>query len=150
MFVNPVPRVPSFYIRTKFRLKNLVNTVHLLQCKEISSFICAFEGEIYGKLKNINLGKPPLKSRKRFFDSFTLVYIRLDLSSDSSTLVYIRLNSPTLVYTRLVTRLCFKNRYFYKIVFKVETNVLLCKKSLEEIATAITIIVIIKNEKRNE
>ena len=32
----------------------------------------------------------------------------------------------------------------------VETNVLLCKKSLEEIVTAITIIVIIKNEKRNE
>ena len=30
---NLVPRVPSFYIRTKSRLKTPVTTVHLLQCK---------------------------------------------------------------------------------------------------------------------
>ena len=30
---QPIPRVPFFYIRTKFRLKNRVTTVHLLQCK---------------------------------------------------------------------------------------------------------------------
>ena len=42
---------------------------------------------------------------KSFFDSFTLVYIRLDSSSDSSTLVYIRLglssNLSTFAYTCL-------------------------------------------------
>ena len=30
---NLVPSAPSFYIRTKSRLKNRVTTVHLLQCK---------------------------------------------------------------------------------------------------------------------
>ena len=43
--------------------------------------------------------------KKVFFDSFTLVYVRLDSSSNSSTLVYIRLNSSSdlsaLVYIRL-------------------------------------------------
>ena len=48
-----------------------------------------------------------IKKRIFFFDLFTLVYIRLHSSSDSSTLVYIRLHPSTLVYTCLVTRLCF-------------------------------------------
>ena len=103
--INLFPRVPSFYIRTKFRLKNCVTTVHLLQCKTNFFTHLCFEGEIYCKLKNIHLGKLPLISKKRFFDSFTLVHIRLDSSSDSSTLVYIHLDlssvSSTLFYFRL-------------------------------------------------
>ena len=110
LLINLVPALPSFNTETKLTLKNRLTTVHLLQCKTNSSFIYAFEGEIYGKLKNIHLGKPLLISKK-FFDSFTLVYIRLDSSSDSATLIYIRLNSSsdssTFVYTHLVTRLCF-------------------------------------------
>ena len=43
--------------------------VYLLQCicyyvKQISSFIYVFTGEIYGKLKNIHLQKPPSISKK--------------------------------------------------------------------------------------
>ena len=30
---NLIPRVPSFYVQTKFRLKNWITIVHLLQCK---------------------------------------------------------------------------------------------------------------------
>ena len=81
----------------------------------MSSFIYAFKEEIYGKLKNIYLCKPPLQWKKAFFVSFTLVYIRLHLSAfvytrlvtrlHPSTLVYTRLHWSTLVYTRLVTRL---------------------------------------------
>ena len=69
--MNLVPRVPSFYIRTKFRLKNCVTTVHLAHF-----FIRVFEGEIYGKLKNIHLGRPPLILKKYYFDLFTFVYTR--------------------------------------------------------------------------
>ena len=109
---NVVPRIPSFYIRIKSRLKNLVTTVHLLQCKT-NFFIClCFWGRHLCKLKNIDHGKPPLTSKKNFFwfvytclHLSRLVYKRLDLSSDSSTLVYIylvtRLHLSTFVYTRL-------------------------------------------------
>ena len=62
--INLIPSVPSFYIRTKFRLKTRVNTVHLLQCK--TNFLIHLEGEIYGKSKNIHLGMPPLISTKSF------------------------------------------------------------------------------------
>ena len=79
--INLVPRVPSFYVWPKFRLKNRVTTVHLLQCKKISSLIYAFEGEIYGRLKNIHLRKPPLIPKKSFFDLFAFVYIRPRSSS---------------------------------------------------------------------
>ena len=98
---NLFPRVPSFYIWTKFRLKNHVTTVLCIYyyVKQSYSFIYAFEGEIYGKLMNIHLGKPPLISKKSFLvcshlsTSFTLVYIRLvyiwsDSYGDLSTLVY--------------------------------------------------------------
>ena len=85
-------------------------------------FVYVFEGEIYGKLKNIHLRKPTLILKKSFFwfvyirlhsstfvyiclnsssDCSTLIYIRLDLSGDSSTLVYIPLHRSTFVYTRL-------------------------------------------------
>ena len=77
--------------------------MHLLQCK--TNFIrLSFWGRNLRKLKNIHLGKPPLISKKIFLirlHSSTLVYIRLDLSSDLSALVYIHLDSSTLFYTRL-------------------------------------------------
>ena len=92
--------------------------------KQISSFIYAFKGEIFSKLKNIYHCKPPLLWKKAFLfrlhsSTFVytylhsstlvqwLVYTRLHSSSDSSTPDYIFLHSSTLVYTRLVTRLCF-------------------------------------------
>ena len=59
---------------------------YLLQCKTNFFIYLSFKEDIYEKLKNIYLGKPPLIS-KSFFDSFTLVYIRLHLSNDSPTLV---------------------------------------------------------------
>ena len=130
MLRNVVPGIPSFYIRIKSRLKNLVTTVHLLQCKTNFFIRLCFWGRHLCKLKNILLlqcvyynvkqissfvyvfGKPPLISKKNFFwfvytrlHLSRLVYNRLDLSSDSSTLVYIylvtRLHSSTFVYTRL-------------------------------------------------
>ena len=107
LLTNFVLRIPSFYIRTKARWKNRVTTVHLLQCKT-NIIRLSFWGRNLRKLKNIHLGKPPLISKKIFLirlHSSTLVYIRLDLSSDLSALVYIHLdsssNSSTLFYTRL-------------------------------------------------
>ena len=51
-----------------------------LQCihynvKQISSFIYAFEGEIYAKLRNIHVGKPPCISPFCLFVK-TLTYLR--------------------------------------------------------------------------
>ena len=43
---NLVPKVSSFYIRTKSILRNRVTAVHY-NVKQISSFAYAFEGEIY-------------------------------------------------------------------------------------------------------
>ena len=45
------------------------------------SFTYAFKGEIYSKLKNMYLEKPPLISKKCFFDLFALVYTCLLLST---------------------------------------------------------------------
>ena len=57
--------------------------------KQITSFIHAFKEEIYGKLKNIFLEKPPsISKNKHIFDSFKLICIRLDWS----TLVFILLH----------------------------------------------------------
>ena len=121
--MNLVSSVSSFYIRTKFTLKIRVTTVHLLQCKTNFSFIYAFEGEICGKLKSthldlftldyICLGSFSGSSTHMYIrldsssDLSALLYVRLDSSSDSSTLFYICLHSSTLVYTCLVTCLCF-------------------------------------------
>ena len=129
------PKVPSFYIWTKFRLKVMQRQCIYYYVKQSYSFIYAFEGEIYGKLMNIHLGKPPLISKKSFLvcshlsTSFTLVYIRLvyiwsdsygdlstlvyfclDLSSDLPTFDQTRRDSLRLVITRLVTGLCLQNR----------------------------------------
>ena len=75
---NLVPRVPSFYIWTKSRLKSCVTTVHLLQCKTNFFIYLSFWGRNLLKLRNIHVGKLPLISKKFFFDLFTLVYIHLD------------------------------------------------------------------------
>ena len=82
--------------------------MHLLQCKTNFFIRLSFWGRNLRKLKNIRLGKPPLISKIFFLirlHSSTLVYIRLDLSSDLSAFVYIHRdsssNSSTLFYTRL-------------------------------------------------
>ena len=77
---NLVLRVPSFYIRTKSRLKNRVNTVHLLKCKTNLFIQLCFWGRNLRELKNTHLGKPLLISNFFFFDLLTLVYIRLQSS----------------------------------------------------------------------
>ena len=97
---NHVPRVRSFYVRTKSRFK-----IVLLQCINYNEKqILCFWGRNLCKLKNIHLGKPPLISKKLFF---WFVYTRLH----SSRLVYVGvvicLHSSAFVYTRLVARLCF-------------------------------------------
>ena len=103
------PKVPSFYIWTKFRLKVMQRQCIYYYVKQSYSFIYAFEGEIYGKLMNIHLGKPPLISKKSFLvcshlsTSFTLVYIRLDQLTFGQTRMVTCLHSSIFVQTCLVT-----------------------------------------------
>ena len=86
LLIKLVSGVPSFYIHTKFILKNRVTTVW----KQIFWFICPFEGEICCKLKNNHfdnfslISKKILDSLNSSSDSFTFVYIRLNSSSGSS------------------------------------------------------------------
>ena len=80
---NLVPRLSSFYIRTKSRLKN---GVIFSQCKTNFFISLSFWGRNLGTLRNIYLGKPPLVSKKIF-----LIRLRL------STFVYTRLRSSTFV-----------------------------------------------------
>ena len=71
--------------------------MHLLQCK-INFFIhLRFWGTNLLQIKEHPSWEASINIKKSFFDSFTLVYIRLDLSGDSSTLVYIHLHSSELV-----------------------------------------------------
>lgn len=101
--INLNLRASFFYIRTTFRLKNRVTSVYLLQLKNFFSFICAFKGKIYVKLK-IYLEASPLISRKSFF------LMCLHLSTFVYTCPVTRLYSSSLVCTHSVTRLCFQNR----------------------------------------
>ena len=139
---NLVPRVPSFYIRTKSRLKNRVTTVLLLQCKT-KYFIClSFWGRNLHKLKNIHLGKPPVITKENFFwfvytglhsstllYSSRLVYNCLDLSSDSSTLVNICLdsssNSSTFVCIRIMTPLLLSTFFCTRLDSSSDSSVFL-------------------------
>ena len=103
---NLVTRVPSFYIRTKSKLKNRVTTVHLLQCKT-NVFICiCIWGRSQLQVKEYRSWEASINTKNKFFDSFTLVYNCLGSStlvyiglesSDSSTFVYIHLLSSTVV-----------------------------------------------------
>ena len=122
--MNLVSSESSFYIRTKFKLKSRVTTMHLLQSKanffihlriwwrnlrQIKEHPSWF---VYIRLHSstlvfICLGSSSGSSTHMYIrldsssDLSALVYIRLDSSSDSSTLFYIRLHSSTLGYTRL-------------------------------------------------
>ena len=136
MLINLVPRVSSFYLWTKFRLKNRVTTVYLLQRKTNFFIHLCFWGRNPRQIKEHPSSEASLENKKSFSDLFTFVYTRLhfstifyiyldscsDLSSGSSTVVYIRLDSSSdsstllytprlhwsaLVYIRLLTRLCF-------------------------------------------
>ena len=78
---------PSFCIRTKFRLKDRVTTVYLLQCK---TYFLIHVWEIYGKLKNIypygshlshvfetpsiSIGEPSISKRNLVFRLRNLVF----------------------------------------------------------------------------
>ena len=90
MLSKLVPSVPSFYIRTKSRIKNGVTVVHLLQCKINFVIHLCFWGRNLRKLKNIHLGKPPL-----------ILILFLWIRLHPSTLVYTRPHSSRLVYSRL-------------------------------------------------
>ena len=71
-------------------------------------FIHIFKGEIYGKLKNIHLGKSRLILKKAFLiclHSSTLIYIRLHLSTFIQACLVTLLHSSTFVQVRLLTRL---------------------------------------------
>ena len=128
--MNLVSSVSSFYIRTRFTLKNRVTTVHLLQCKTNFYIHLRFWGRnlrqikehpswfVYTRLHSSTLVYICLDSSSgssthmyirldSSSDLSALLYVRLDSSSDSSTLFYICLHSSTLVYTCLVTCLCF-------------------------------------------
>ena len=89
---NLVPKVPFFYIQTKFRLKNSVTTVYLLQCKTNFFIHICFQKRTLRQVKE----HLSWETSKRSF------LIRLHLSS---TFVYTRLlthlHSCALVYTPL-------------------------------------------------
>ena len=86
---NLVARVPSFYMRTKSRLKNRVTTVHLLQCKT-NVFICLCFLHSSTQFKEHSFWEASINIKKNFF---WFVYTCLHLF----TLVYICLDSPTTV-----------------------------------------------------
>ena len=64
---NLIPRVASFYIRTKFRLKNSVTTVHLLQCKTIFLIHLCFRGRNLLQIKEHPSWEPSVNIKKMFF-----------------------------------------------------------------------------------
>ena len=101
---NLVPKVSSFYIRTKSILKNRVTAVHPRQCKTNFFIRLCFWGRNLRKLKNIHLGKASINIKKLFY-SFTIVKTRIVSCLHSSTCLDLSSNSSTLVYIRLVTRL---------------------------------------------
>ena len=80
--INLVPRVPFFYIRTKFRLKNRVTTVHLLQCKTIFFVHLCFWGRNLRQIKEHPSWETSINIKKKFFlillHLSTFIYIRLD------------------------------------------------------------------------
>ena len=43
LLIDLVPRVPSFYIWKKFRLKNRITTVHLLKCQQRVKLNCSMD-----------------------------------------------------------------------------------------------------------
>ena len=96
--INLVPSVPSFHICTKFRLKSPVTTVHLLQCKTKFFIHLRFWGRNLLRIKEHLSWETCINIKKRFFDSFTLVYFYLHSSSNSFTLVFTGLRSSTIVY----------------------------------------------------
>ena len=80
LLINLASRVHSFYIQTKFRLRNRVTTEHLLQCK-INIFIHLFYGKNLRQIKENLPREVSINIKKSFFDSFTVVYIHLNLST---------------------------------------------------------------------
>ena len=117
MLSNLVPRVPCFYIRTRYRLKNRVTTVHLLQCKT-NFFIRQCFLHSSTQIKGHPFWEASINMNSFFLirlHSSTFVYTRLnssrvvynclDSSSDSSTFaqtcLVTRLHSSTFVYIRL-------------------------------------------------
>ena len=104
LLINLVPRVLPFYIRTKFRLKNRVTTVHLLQCKTNFFIHLSFWGRNLLQIKEHPPWEASINIQKKFYwfvctrlHSSTLVYIHVVTRLHSSTfvywLVYIRLDS---------------------------------------------------------
>ena len=97
---NLFPRVPSFYIWTKFRLKNHVTTVYLLLCKTKLFIYLCFWGRSLRQINEHPSWEVSINIKKKDFlfflhlpTSFTLVYIRVvyiwsDSYGDLSTLVY--------------------------------------------------------------
>ena len=100
--------MPSFYIRTEYRLENRVTTVHLLQCKT-NFFIRLCFLHSSTQVKEHPFWEASINIKKNYFlirlhlstSVYNRLVTRLQSSSDSSTLVYIRLvtrlHSPTLV-----------------------------------------------------
>ena len=86
MLSNLVPRVPSFYIRTKSKLKNRVTIVHFLQCKTNFFIRLCFWGEKSTQIKKHPSWEASITIKKIFL-------IRLD----SSTFVNTRLQSSRFV-----------------------------------------------------
>ena len=90
-----------FYMWTKFRLKSRVTTVHLLQCKTNFLIYLCFWGRNLQQIKEHPSWEGSINIKKKFFDSFTLVYICLHSSTFVYTRLVTRLHSSTFVYTRL-------------------------------------------------
>ena len=66
---QPCSKGTFFLYTDKIQIKKLLDysaSIRTSNVKQISSFIYAFDGEIYSKLKNIHIGKPPLVYKKVF------------------------------------------------------------------------------------
>ena len=73
---NLFPRVPSFYIRTKLRLKNHLTTVYLLLCKTKLFIYLCFWGRNLRQINEHPSWEVSINTKKKgFFVFFTFVYI---------------------------------------------------------------------------
>ena len=72
--INLALSVPSFYIRTKFRLKNSVITVHLLRCKTIFFIHLLFWGRNLVQIKEHPSWEASINIKKVFWFVYTCLH----------------------------------------------------------------------------
>ena len=113
--INLVPSVPSFYVRTKFRLENCVTTVHLLQRKTNFFIHLRFCGRNLLQIKEYPSWEASIHIKKSFL-------IRLHQSRFAYTCLVTRLHPSTFVQARLVTRLHSSKLVYIRLDSSSDSN----------------------------